>query len=332
MPFVESLPSVIGAAAVLPALLMLWLVASIDHRPEPPKIVGAAFVLGIAALFATRLLREPLEPLLHLASQPWPSVVARAFLVAAIPEECSKVAVVALLVMCLRQVADPMDGVVYGAAVGLGFAAWENLGYLLRDPADWQALVIMRTVLTVPFHASLGMIAGAYLTRARFAGALGASSHTPFHKGTLRILALAIPIAFHGAFDTCVLAVRHGLAHTPAGMLMLELGSMTIGFGAIALGSALALELAQRQWVGRNIRNPSAGRRRAAWVALVIGGTACFAGAAVSGAAAHRAWIAHGTLDTLGILAGLALLLSGLVVSYTGRSGFAPPHLSTIEE
>ncbi len=71
-----------------------------------------------------------------------------------------------------RTFANPMDTVVYGAAVGLGFAAYENLAYLVQHAEMWRSLAALRSVLTVPFHGALGIIAGAYLDdRARRHGA-----------------------------------------------------------------------------------------------------------------------------------------------------------------
>ena len=60
-----------------------------------------------------------------------------------------------------------MDTVVYGAAAGLGFAAYENLAYLVQHAEMWRSLAALRSVLTVPFHGALGIIAGAYLAIAR---------------------------------------------------------------------------------------------------------------------------------------------------------------------
>ena len=45
MLLLESLPTVIGAAAIAPALLVLWLVIAADERPGPPAQVWIAFLL-----------------------------------------------------------------------------------------------------------------------------------------------------------------------------------------------------------------------------------------------------------------------------------------------
>ena len=50
MNLLETLPTVIGAAAIAPALLLLWLVIAADERPGPPGMVWAAFLLGAACI------------------------------------------------------------------------------------------------------------------------------------------------------------------------------------------------------------------------------------------------------------------------------------------
>ena len=40
-----------------------------------------------------------------------------------------------------------------GAAAGLGFAAYENLAYLVQHAEIWRSLAALRSVLTVPDYA-----------------------------------------------------------------------------------------------------------------------------------------------------------------------------------
>ena len=102
-----------------------------------------------------------------------------------------------------------MDTVVYGAAAGLGFAAYENLAYLVQHADMWRSLAALRSVLTVPFHGALGIIAGAYLAIARAGTALGAHRH---HRDWARIsswiLVLFAPVALHAAFDFPLLTLQ----------------------------------------------------------------------------------------------------------------------------
>src|SRR5216683_2166774 len=141
MLLLESLPTVIGSAAVAPALLFLWLVIATDERPGPPIRVWSAFF--------------------------------------------------------------------YGAAAGLGFAAYENLAYLVQHPDIWRSLAALRSVLTVPFHGALGIIAGAYLAIARAGTALGANRHhRDWARLSSRLLILAGPLALHAGFDFPLLTLQ----------------------------------------------------------------------------------------------------------------------------
>jgi protease PrsW len=95
-----------------------------------------------------------------------------------------------------------MDGLLYGVAIALGFAALENFLFLgSRGLAiGWQ-----RAIFAVPAHALFGGAMGFYVGRAKFA---------PVRPGRSRQVALSlalsllVPIAFHGAYN---FALLHGL-------------------------------------------------------------------------------------------------------------------------
>ena len=210
MYLIEALPTVIGTAAIAPALLMLWLVIAADERPGPPARVWTAFLLGAASISLLGIARAPFA---KIASRPPTTPGARGmhsvFGVAA-PEEIVKVLViVAVSLRKRRPFADPMDTVVYGAAAGLGFAAYENLAYLVQHAEIWRSLAALRSVLTVPFHGALGIIAGAYLAIARSGTALGANRHhRDWARISSRILVLLAPVALHAAFDFPLLMLQ----------------------------------------------------------------------------------------------------------------------------
>jgi hypothetical protein len=45
---IALIPSAVGAAAIVPALLLLWLIVSVDRRPEHPGWIAIAFLGGAA--------------------------------------------------------------------------------------------------------------------------------------------------------------------------------------------------------------------------------------------------------------------------------------------
>src|SRR5439155_23460886 len=71
MNLLESLPTVIGTAAIAPALLILWLVVAAGERPGPPLKVWTAFALGAASILLLGLIRAPFANLFGAPANLW---------------------------------------------------------------------------------------------------------------------------------------------------------------------------------------------------------------------------------------------------------------------
>src|SRR5947208_14342871 len=92
MLLLESLPTVIGTAAVAPALLFLWLVIATDERPGPPLRVWSAFFLGAASISLLGIARAPFAKLDVVGpDHPWLASIMHSLLGVAAPEEIVKV-------------------------------------------------------------------------------------------------------------------------------------------------------------------------------------------------------------------------------------------------
>ena len=104
----------------------------------------------------------------------------------------------------------------------------------------WQSLAALRSILTVPFHGALGIIAGAYLAIARSGTALGAHRH---HRDWARIssrsLILLAPVALHAAFDFPLLTLQKNPDIEASTRLVLGSASVLIGFSSIAFAARL---------------------------------------------------------------------------------------------
>src|ERR1700716_901373 len=247
MNLLESLPTVIGTAAVAPALLILWLVIAAGGRPGPPAKGWAAVLLGAASISLLGVCRAPFASLLPAPQNPGVARALHSIFGVAAPEETVKILVIVAVSTRRRAFAAPMDTVVYGAAAGLGFAAYENLAYLEQHTDMWRSLAALRSVLTVPFHGALGIIAGAYIAIARSGTALGAHRH---HRDWARIsswfLVLFAPIALHAAFDFPLLTLQKNPDLSSTARLILGSASVLIGFSSIGF----AVRLVRR--VGRH--------------------------------------------------------------------------------
>ena len=186
-----------------------------------------------------------------------------------------------------------MDTVVYGAAAGLGFAAYENLAYLVQHAEMWRSLAALRSVLTVPFHGALGIIAGAYLAIARAGTALGAHRH---HRDWARIsswiLVLFAPIALHAAFDFPLLTLQKHPDLDPTTRLMLGSASVLIGFSSIGFAVRLVRRVGRHHAPRTEIARERLSQLRRMWALLVAGGGAGFAGLAFVLTSIHH-WLVN---------------------------------------
>src|ERR1700686_4535131 len=240
MNLLESLPTVIGTAAVAPALLILWLVIAAGERPGPPAKVWTAFFLGAASVSLLGVARAPFLSILAAPENPWVAQALHSIFGVALPEETVKILVIVAISARRRPFADPMDTVVYGAAAGVGFAAYENLAYLGQHADMWRSLAALRSVLTVPFPGALGVIAGAYLAIARSGTALGAHRHhRDWARISSRILVLFGPTALHAAFDFPLLTLQQNPDIDSSTRLILGSTSVLIGFSSIAFAIRL---------------------------------------------------------------------------------------------
>jgi hypothetical protein len=219
--------------------------------------------------------------------------------------------------------------VIYGAAVGLGFAAYENLVYLTRYPEMWRSLALIRSILTVPFHGALGIIAGAYLAIARSGLALGA--HHRDRGGARMRLGLSVilvPILLHAGFDLPLLALQMHPEFDGSVSAALEAAGLVIGFGTIGLAARLVWRVGAHHAPRTELARVRLRHLRGMWALLVGGGGAGFAGFAFVLSTLRRWWIAtdaqvpptFAPAGIASILIGVGLLVMTAAVYVQGRN------------
>ncbi|WP_316200762.1 MULTISPECIES: PrsW family intramembrane metalloprotease [unclassified Bradyrhizobium] len=329
MNLLEALATVIGTAAIAPALLILWLVVAAGDNSGPPLKIWTAFLLGAASVLLLGIIRTPFQHVGLTLENPWIAQAVRALFGVALPEELAKVAVIAALWSRRRQVGNAMDTVFYGAAVGLGFAAYENLAYLVQHAEMWRSLAVLRSVLTVPFHGALGIIAGAYLAIARTSTALGANRH---NREGARLsswaLVLAAPVMLHAAFDYPLLLLQRASTLDTAARLWLGGISVLIGFSSIALAVRLVRRVAHHHTPRTEVARARLSQLRRMWALLLLGGAAGFVGLGFV-LTSIRHWLLNpdrnvaAVLVPLGLTAiiiGMALLIVTTTIYVFGRN------------
>jgi RsiW-degrading membrane proteinase PrsW (M82 family) len=273
----DLIPAAMIGAAIGPCLLLLWLVVVADSRPEPPRVVLIAAVLGAFSGVVAGAVEVWLRRHIPIAHSPWLAADEIALLFAAIPEETVKISVIAAIALRERHFDEPMDGVVYGTAVGLGFAALENLLYVGFSP-NWQTVAAARGVLSVPLHGALGAIAGAYIASARFGGALGAHKRRRWPRARLFFLAWLIPVVLHTVYDAAAMSLDSArrdpagtMAGSPALLLIMFIVPFIISFGAVVFAARLARRIARRQKISLETKRVPPAHWRPVWAECLIG-------------------------------------------------------------
>jgi hypothetical protein len=286
-------------------------------------------VLGAASISLLGLLRAPFARIVIAPDNPWLEQALHAVFGVALPEEAVKIAAIIAVSARRRPFGDPLDTVVYGAAAGLGFAAYENLAYLEQHAEMWRSLAALRSVLTVPFHGALGVIAGAYLAIARSGTALGANRH---HRDWARlsswILMLAGPVALHAAFDFPLLMLQHNPDLDSSARIWLATASVLIGFSSIGFALRLVRRVARHHAPRTDLDRERLGQLRRMWALLVAGGGAGFIGLVFVLSSVHH-WLLNPDrnmamvlvpIGLTAILLGAALLVVTTAIYILGRN------------
>jgi RsiW-degrading membrane proteinase PrsW (M82 family) len=195
-------------AAAAPSLFLLTFFYLKDrYEREPLLQILMAFGLGLYSMIAAQGMATTAE---GWVSAEWLATGGEwarlfdAFVLSAAIEELAKWVVLILAIYHWDEFDEPLDGVVYGVAVALGFATLENLLYVLRLGLGiaWQ-----RALFAVPAHALFGATMGYYAGRAKHGdGDLAATRGRTLWLD--RVLCLVAPIFFHGLYDY---ALHHGL-------------------------------------------------------------------------------------------------------------------------
>ncbi|MBP6860407.1 MAG: PrsW family intramembrane metalloprotease [Candidatus Pacebacteria bacterium] len=112
------------AIGFLPALIWLFLLLQEDApHPEPKRIIALAFLAGALSV----LVALPLEQMAQARLTMMTSVI----FAWAVIEEVVKYAAAAALILWRKWVDEPIDYVIYLIVIGLGFAAFENVLFVL---------------------------------------------------------------------------------------------------------------------------------------------------------------------------------------------------------
>lgn len=184
--------------SLLPAVLLMLFLYKQDPNKEPVGWIVRGFWYGILSAVIAVIVELPLEWVYeqYLSNHSVVGAVYRAFIGAAVPEECAKLLMLWWLVKRNPYFDEYMDGLIYAVAIGLGFASIENIVYVFVEEDSWLRVAVFRAVFAVPGHYAFAMLMGFFFSLCYF---------QPQRFGRFRWLVLVAPIVAHGIYDSLIM-------------------------------------------------------------------------------------------------------------------------------
>ncbi|MBT8258104.1 MAG: PrsW family intramembrane metalloprotease [Bacteroidia bacterium] len=172
------------------AIVIFYIYMKDKYEKEPKRLMIYCFLLGgIVSIFITTILYLFFDFFVPLTNQY--SVIqqfVRAFFIVALSEEFSKYVIVRYYAQPKNAFNEPYDGIVYAVMVSMGFAAVENIFYVIEGGVS---VALLRAFTAVPAHATFGILMGYYMGKAKFSN----------NRVKYNLLGLSLAILFHGAYD-----------------------------------------------------------------------------------------------------------------------------------
>jgi RsiW-degrading membrane proteinase PrsW (M82 family) len=185
-------------ATALPTAAYVGIVWWLDrYEKEPAWLLAAAFLWGAVPAVVASLIAELIAGVPSgLLGGSLASVIDTSLSAPIIEEVAKGFALLLLFILFRREFDGVLDGIVYGAMVGFGFAMTENVLYFLGaystgGLADWGVVVFLRSVVFGLNHALFTAITGAGLGLARYYASTAKRIIVP-------VAALLLSISFHG--------------------------------------------------------------------------------------------------------------------------------------
>ena len=192
-----STKPILTAAAVIPAIVLLVKIYKADKLDKEP--LGLLIALVFWGAVSTTLAVFTEEVGTGILDTLWPedSLLYRVlmyFVVVGLSEEGFKYLLLKRHTWRSAAFNCQFDGVVYATAVSLGFALWENIGYVAMYG---MGTALVRAVTAVPGHACFGVFMGAFYGMAKRYSNYGCEAQSK----RCRHLAVLLPTVLHGFYD-----------------------------------------------------------------------------------------------------------------------------------
>ena len=215
----EPLIGVLTVFSVIPALLLSGYVWYSDiTESEPISLLAATFLLGVLTAGFAAVLNGLLQPIFTTLGAI--GMVLFFYLIVGPVEETVKLLAVVLYAYNDERFAAVIDGAVYGAIAGLGFATIENAIYISRAVGEIGNLSLGLGLIGVgdDITATRALAGPGHVVYSTFAGYyLGLAKFNPENRGPIIIKGLIIAALIHATYNTTV-GIGSGLIQAVTGL------------------------------------------------------------------------------------------------------------------
>jgi RsiW-degrading membrane proteinase PrsW (M82 family)/ribosomal protein S18 acetylase RimI-like enzyme len=183
------------ALAIAPGLAICLFIFHRDaYNREPKSNLILSFILGAVTVVTASFIEQLFK---NFTDKSIAGTAVKAFLVVALTEEFGKFIMLRYYAYPRKSFDEPLDGIIYGVMISMGFATFENLLYVIQSGylGSGYQVAFLRMFTAVPAHATFGVLMGYYAGKAKF--------DAPNEKRLL-LTGLLWAILFHGAYDFCL--------------------------------------------------------------------------------------------------------------------------------
>ena len=177
---------------IVPSLLIILFFVKSDLFPEPNNQIFKIFLYGILLCIPAFIINTAFGS--FFSNVGFNGTLLPSLLSAAPVEEILKFTVLYYLVYKMKDFNEPIDGIVYGVTVSLGFATLENIYYVyvLSDyyNVSSQSLAMLRSFSTIPAHGIFGATMGYFFMKYSF-----------IRKQDNLTLCIIVPILLHASYN-----------------------------------------------------------------------------------------------------------------------------------
>ena len=232
-------------AAAIPTLFFVGLIYWVDrYEKEPFWLLAAAFLWGaIPSILFAYIFNSTLSIPLYLISDGVGDFLSGVLIAPPVEESIKGAALLGILLLWRHEIDSPLDGIIYGAMVGMGFAMVENVTYFVNvysegGTAAWGMNIFFRAFIFGLNHALFTSMTGLGIAVSRLS--------------TNSFVKVAAPIA--GWITAVFLHSLHNLSVSFDNLLCIVALIFDWGGVLLVIGIIIGALAQERKWLVKYLR------------------------------------------------------------------------------